>query len=185
MGVVGRVLNGGKIIHLVFSRHNYDSSRVLSRRPLYANAILYDTLHLSLAYAYALALKIFGNKAVCGLVRKCTERSRAEHVFRTEKLLGVLMNTSLNVSREVKVDIGGLVSVESKEGLKGDIVTVGAILCAALGTHLVGKIKARAYRAVGYKLGILTLGAIVVRRQRIYLGNTRHGSNERRSNRAS
>ena len=47
-------------------------------------------------------------------------------------------------------------------------------ILTALGAFLRGQVKARAYRAVGNKLGAVALSADVVRHQRINLGNTRH-----------
>ena len=71
------------------------------------------------------------------------------------------MYSTLNVSREVKVYIGGFISVEAKEGLKGNVVSVCIKLCAALGTGLIGQVKSRTDATVGKEFGILTFGAII------------------------
>ena len=67
------------------------------------------------------------------------------------------MNLALHVTREVKVDIGRFVAVEAKEGLEGDIVTVLIEPLATDGASLIGKVKARADRAVGEELAITAL----------------------------
>ena len=95
------------------------------------------------------------------------------------------MNSALNVAREVKVDIGRFISVESEEGFKGYIVSVRVKLCSAHGTHLILKVKSRTDASVCNKFTVLALGAIIVRRQRVYLRYSRHRRYERRAYRAS
>ena len=179
--VVSGVLNGCEIIYLVLSRNNYDSARVLTRSSLYAYASSYDALHFGFVDAYALALEILGNEAEGSLVCKRAESSCSEHVLSSKELLGVFMHLALNVSREVKVDIWRFISVEAKEGLKRNIVSVGVKLCVTMRTVLIGKIKARAHATVCKELGILTLRTVIVRGKRIYLGDSRHRSNEGRA----
>ena len=97
------------------------------------------------------------------------------------------MHASLNVSREVQINIGRFVSVESKEGLKHNIVSVCLVFGSALGTFFIGQVKARPHTAVGEELIVLAcgIGTVVVRRQRIDLGNTCHGGYEGGSNRSA
>ena len=102
-----------------------------------------------------------------------------------EELLRVSVRLSLIFAGEVKVDIGSLVTVEPKEGFKRYFVAVSYHFRAAMRTFFRRHIKARAVLALCVKFGVATLGAPVMRRQRIYFGNTRHRRNERRADGAS
>ena len=183
--VVGGVLHGGKIVHAVLLGHNDDAAGVLTRSALDADAALDKTIHIRAAERNALAVEIFRDKAERRFGRHGTDGTCAEHVFTAEQFLGVFMYLTLHIAREVQVDIGGFVAVESEEGFKRDIVTVARHRFAANRADLVGQVKARTDRAVGEELAVLTLCAAVMRRQRIYLGDTRHRSNERRADRTA
>ena len=65
-------------------------------------------------------------------------RVTLDYNIRTEKFFCVLVYLTLNIAREVKVDIGGFIAVESEECFKGNFVTVAHHLCTALGTGFRG-----------------------------------------------
>ena len=102
-----------------------------------------------------------------------------------EELLRVSVRLTLIFAGEVKVDIGCLVTVEPKEGFKRYFVAVSYHFRAAMRTFFRRHIKARAILALCVKFGVATLGTPVMRRQRIYFGNTRHRGDERRADGAS
>ena len=183
--VIGGMLYRAEIVDLVFLRHNDDTAGMLARRALNADAMRNDAVHFHTVDRNALAFKILRHVAVRRLVRKSADRSRAENVFRTEELLGIFMYLTLHLTREVQVNIGRLIAVEAEEGFERDIVTVIVHFRAAVRAVLRREVKARA-DAVGVReVVILTIRAPVVRRERIYLRNTRHRGNEGRAYRAS
>ena len=187
VGVVCGVLNRGKIVNIILRGNYDDTARVLSCGLFYAHAILDKSVHFGTWQTDALLFHKLGNVTVCGLIGKRAERARTEHVTFTKQLLGVFVDSTLDVTREVEVNIGGFVAVEAKEGLEHNIVTVSHILCSALGAIFVGQVKARANRAIGEELVMLTfgIGAIIVRRQGVYLGDTCHSRGKGRADRAT
>ena len=84
------------------------------------------------------------------------------------------MSTRLVLAREVKIDIRRFVAVKSKEGLERDIVSVTEHIRSAVGTILLRKVESRTVNTVKQKLAVLALGTDVMRRQRIYLRDSRH-----------
>ena len=45
-GIVGRVLNGGEIVYIIFVRHDYHSARVLTRGALNSRTAARQTIYL-------------------------------------------------------------------------------------------------------------------------------------------
>ena len=89
-------------------------------------------------------------------------------------------------AREVKVDIGGLfISRETEEGLKRDIKAVLPHERAALGAVFRRHVRSAAVRSVGYEFRVSALGADIVRRQGVDLGDAGHIGNDRRADAAS
>ena len=87
--------------------------------------------------------------------------------------------------RKVKVYIRHLIALKAQKRFKRNIVTVAVKLSAAFRALFFGQVKARAYLAVQEKLAVPALGANIVRRQGINLGNTRHGSGKGRAYRTT
>ena len=88
------------------------------------------------------------------------------------------MGTRLVFPREVQIDIGYLVSIETEEGFKRNILPVFAELVATVWTILVRHIKTRSIRTVCDEFTILALAADIVRRKWIDLGDPNHGRNK-------
>ena len=125
--------------------------------------------------------KIFRYITVGSFVRESAYCTCTEHVTLTEKLLCIFMYHALHVAGEVKVDIGRFLTIEAKEGFKGNVVAVLIHPLAADGTTLIVKVEARAYGAIGNELAMLTFGASVMGRQGVNLGDTREGCNKGRA----
>ena len=95
------------------------------------------------------------------------------------------MGVRLIFARKVQVDIRFLISLESQESLKRDIKTFFFHLCSAVGTIPVRHIAAGHateflhFRRI--KITVFALRTDIMRRKRIYLGDTRHGRREGRS----
>ena len=87
--IVGRMLNGTEVEHLVRARNNDHSSRVLTGCALNAGAALREPLDLSLVAGYPALLEVFLRKADCGFFRDSRARARLEYVVLAEKLFGV------------------------------------------------------------------------------------------------
>ena len=174
-----------EVIDIVLRGYNYDTSGMLTCSTLDTDESGHHMRELSLRYLYLSLLEVLVYVAPRRLICESTDSARAEHVSLTEELLGVLVDSALYVTREVKVDIGRLVTLKSEEGLKGDIVSVLIHPLAALGTLFVRQVKAGAHRAVCEELAVATLGTSVVRRQGVNLGDTRHRRYEGRAYRAT
>lgn len=172
--VVGRALNRAKIINFIFSRHNDHSARVLTRGAFHSHAAVHKTGNFGIGKVKSSFLLIFFNISVGRLVCHTGNGSGLKNVFASEKLFGVFMNLRLNLSGEVKVNIGNLVALKSEEGLKGNVVSVASHVGSAFGTIFRRQIKARAIGAVGYKLAVLAFRANIVGSERVNLGNSRH-----------
>ena len=70
--------------------------------------------------------------------------SGTEDVLGTEECFGVFMHLSLNLSREVQVNIGRFVTVEAKEGFKGNVVPFSHQFFSTQGTIFIRQVKSRA-----------------------------------------
>ena len=84
------------------------------------------------------------------------------------------MSPELVLIGEVEVYIRRFIAVEAEEGLEWYVVTVAVHFAAALRTVLRRKVKSRTVNAVREEFTVLALRTNVMRRQRIYLGDTRH-----------
>ena len=155
--VVSGMLNRCEIVYFIFRRNNYDSAGVLSRCALDSDKLSYHMGYFRLRNFNLSLFKILAYITPRRLIGKSAYRSRSENVALTEKLFRVFMNLTLHITREVKVDIGGFITVESKEGFKRYIVTVLIHKLTANGASLVLKVKSRANSSVSYKFAVLTL----------------------------
>ena len=97
-GIICRMLNRCKIINVILSWNNYYSAGMLTRSSLYTYAVSNQPVYLCPVYHHPPAFKILNYKTVCSLIGKRSERTCAKHIFRTEKLFCILMNTPLNLA---------------------------------------------------------------------------------------
>ena len=115
--------------------------------------------------------EVFFDVAVSGLILQTGDRARLEHVFLAEQFLGVAMDVGLIHAREVQVNIRFLVAVEAEEGLERDVVALDDHRLAADRAGLVGQVEAVKVYAIVDPLAVLAVGAQIVRRHRVDLGN--------------
>ncbi len=116
------------------------------------------------------------------LIRQRTDGSCPEGLSCTENNLRIFVGLTLVITGEVQVDIRLLVSLKSQEGLKGNIKSLLlSAFCRTPGS------PCPAYRSppsrisfhiLRVKVTVMAGGTDIVRPQRIYLRNSRHGSNE-------
>ena len=152
--VVGGVLNGTEIVDFIFLRHNNDTAGMLTCGAFDTDTIGYDPVNLGTRQADSFFFKELHNVSVCCFIGKSSDSTCSKYVFGTEQFLGIFMHLSLHLSREVKVDIRRLISVESKEGLERDMMTVGVHLGSALGT-IHGKPPGVVFRIVFFPGGVV------------------------------
>ena len=171
LDVVRRVLDGAEVVNVEGIRHNDHAAGVLTRRALDAGAAHDKAVFLGAVDGLAALLEVFFDVAVSGLILQTGDRARLEHVFLAEQLLGVAVDVGLIHAREVQVNIRLLVAVEAEEGLKRDVVALDDHRLAADRASLVGQVEAVKVYAVVDPLAVLAVGAQIVRRHRVDLGN--------------
>ena len=187
IGVVGvrRVLHRAEVLHIHVVGDHHQAAGMLAGGAPDAHAAQCQAVLLRPSGGDAVLLQIFLDKAVGGLFRQGTDGAGPEHLGLSEHLDGVLVGPGLVFTGEVQVDIRHLAAAEAQEGLKGDIEAVFDVLGAADGTDLVRHVGAAAVGAVGDELGVLAVGAAVVRRQRVDLRDAGHVGNQGRTHGAT
>ncbi|KXT69721.1 hypothetical protein SGODD07_01734 [Streptococcus gordonii] len=181
--IVSWILDRCKVINIHVVRDNNDSARVLSSRPLDSGSSLRQTLNFGVPVELPVVALVALDKSIGSLSSHRTNRSCTEGIFLTKDIPHVQMGARLILSGEVQVNIGYLVPVKSKEGLKRNILPIFAKFVATLWTVLIRHIKARTIGAVRYELAVLAFATDIVGRQRINLGNPDHGRDKARSDR--
>ena len=175
--VVGGVLHGAEVLDLHVLRDDDQTSRVLTRRALYADKSRCQAALLGLGDVHAALLQVLEHIAVGGLFRQRADGAGAEHVVGAEKFLGVLVRLGLVLAGEVEVDIRHLVAAEAQEGLERDVEALLAHPGAADRAVSVGHVRAAAVVLAGLEVRVVAARADVVRRQRVDLrdaGHVRH-----------
>jgi len=174
VGVVGRVLDGGEVLHIHVIRHDHQPAGVLAGGAADTHTAQGQPVQLRVGGRLALLLQIFLHHAEGGLFRQRADRTRTEHLGLAEHLDGVLVGAGLVFAGEVQVYIRHFAAAVAQERLKGDVKAVLDILRAADGAGLVRHIRAAAVAAVGDELRVLAVGATVVRRQGVDLRDSGH-----------
>ena len=184
--VIRGVLDGRKLIDRVFRRHDDHARRVLTGGALDAHAARHQAVHLHRGRPAALFLTPLFDVAVSGLVRQSADGTCLEHLPAAEELLDVFVRAVLIDAGEVQVDIGDLVAVEAEEDLEGDIVAVVLQVRAAAGAFALRQVDAAGiFVHIHVKVRKLAVGADVMRRQRVDLGDVAHGRGKRRADRSA
>ena len=179
--IVGRMLDGRKGGHFLPVGKHHDAAGVLSRGTAHLGAAHGDALHLRPAHAGdAVLLVVPEHIAVGGLVLHGADGPRLVGLALAEDHLGVGVGLGLVISRKVQVDIRLLVSLKAQEGLKRNVKAVLDELFPTDGAYCIRHVAARLVGVFlhhfAVEVHIVALGTAVMRRQGIYLGNTRHGS---------
>ena len=160
---------------------------MLARGALYPRAAHRKAVFLGVVHGFAAFLQIFFHIAIGRFILHTRNRARLEHIFLAEQALGVAVHLALVFAREVQVDIRLFIAVEAQKGFKGDIVAVHQHMGAAVGAVFIRQVKAVAHAAIGDKFTVLAVGAAVMRRQAVHLGNAgkvRHGAGANRASAA-
>ncbi len=184
--VVGRVLHRAEVRDVLVLRHDDKAAGVLAGRALDAYKAERQAVFLGLSGRDPALFEIFFHIAVGSLLGQGADRPRAEDVVRAEEHLGVFVGLGLVLAREVQVDIGGLlVAGVAQESLERDVEAVAAHTRAAVGAVALGHIGAAAVGVVQNEIRAAALGADVVRRQGVDLGDAGHIGHKRRADAAS
>ena len=118
----------------------------------------------------------------CRLICQRTNGSGFERMPFSEDDLCIPVRFCLIVSGKVQVDIRFLVSFKSKEGLKRNVKSGFYQFSPTVRTVFIRHVKPASTRKCadffGIKVTVMTLTAIIVRTQRIYLCDSRHSRNK-------
>ena len=187
--IVRRMLYRRKFIDIVTMRKHDDTSRMLSGTSPYSGASLADPFDLAAAFPKSPLFIIIFDIAVCGLIRQRSDRSRFERMSLAEQNFRIFMSFRLIISGKVQVDIRLFVPFESKERLERNIKSGFHKRFAADRTFFIRHIESAAARIrfdfLGFKITVMAVRAVIMRTQRIYLGDPGHRRDKRRSDRTS
>ena len=83
-----------------------------------------ESVFLRTLNGHAFFIEPLLDEAIGGLIGESADCTCLENVLRSEKSLGIFMCLRLEIAREVEVDIGLFIAVETEESFERDIVTV-------------------------------------------------------------
>ena len=159
------MLYGAKFVYIICVRHNYYTSRVLTRCSFYTNAACRKPCHLRLAHFYVLFLTVFKHISVGGFLRHRADCSGTEHKSLTEKGFRIFMNCRLIFARKVKVNIRLFIALESQKCFKRNIMTVPVVRCSAFWAHLFRQVAAGHTGITSDKFNVFAVRADIMRRK--------------------
>ena len=119
--IVGRMLHWSKRIDRFSQRQHNDTARVLPCSSADTCTALHDPVDLTVPLAGAALFIVFFYIAKCCLVCQRTDGSRPEGLTCTEDNFCIFVCLGLIITGEIQVDIRFLVSLETKEGLEGNV----------------------------------------------------------------
>ena len=183
--IICRILDRSKVIDIHIVWNNNDPPRVLTGRPFDSSRTESQAFDLGISVVLAKITLVSLDKTVGSLSCDRTYRSCPKGIFFPKDIPDIQVGTRLVFPREVQIDIGYLVPIETKEGFKRNILPVFAELVATVWTILVRHIKTRSIRTICDELTVLALAADIVRRERIDLCDSDHGRHKAGSNRAT
>ena len=187
--IVCRVLHRCERINLLAKRQNDNTARMLPRCPSHAGTSFYDTVDLAGTLPLAAFFVIIFHVTKCRLLGKRTNCSGTVSLAFSENNLGIAVSISLIITREIQVDIRLFVSLKSKECFKWNIKSFFSKLRSAdragLIRHVTSGSSCIGFHILGIKIAVVAFLTIIMRTQRIYLGDPRHRRYERRPDRTS
>ena len=171
---VGGMLHGGEILHIHVVGDHHQAAGVLAGGAADPHAALGQAVHLGAAGGEAPLVQVFADKAEGGLFRQGADGAGPEHLGLAEHLDGVAVGPGLVLAGEVQVDIRHLAAAVAQERLKGNVEAVLDVFRAALRAAFVRHVRTAAVAAVGDEFHMAALGAAVVGRQGVHLGDAGH-----------
>ena len=180
--IVSRMLYRSKFIDVMTVRKHHNTAGMLPGTAPDPGAAYRDPLNLTAALPLLTFLIIILYKSISRLVSQRADRSRLKSVSFTEQDFCVFMGLCLIISGKVQVDVRLLVSLETEECLKRNIKAGFNKRLAAHRAVLIRHVKSAASGKCPYlvrlKVTVMALFAVIVRAQRIYLRDSRHGGNK-------
>ena len=176
--VVRRVLDRGELANIVVLGQDHDAAGVLARGALDAYTARRQAVLLGFGHRLSGLLQVFEHVTVGGLFRQGADGAGAEHGAGAEQLLDIGVGPGLVFAGEVQVDIRHLVALEAQEDLEGDIKALLGQLRAADRAVLIRQIDAHRVALGDIEVTLPALGAAVVGRQGVDLGDAGHAGHE-------
>ena len=174
--IIRRVLYRRKFLNIPANGKDDDAARMLSCRPAHPGASLDDPVDLTVPLSLSSFLIIVLHIAKGSLFCQGADGPRFKGLSGAENNLYIPVGFSLVISGKVQVDIRLFVPLKSQEGFKRNIKSFLFQRFPAHRTLLIRHIAASPSRIgtdlLRFKICIMALRAIVVRAQRIHLGNT-------------
>ena len=130
--IIRRMLYRCKGVDFFSQRKYNNSSRMLSGASPDSRTALYDTVNLTFSLSLSVFFVIILYIPKRCLIRQCTNRSGTKRLTCAEDDFRIFVCITLIISREVQVNIRGLVPIEAEECLKRDVKTV---FCKLFSTH--------------------------------------------------
>ena len=187
--IIRRMLHRCEGIDILPVRQYDDSSRMLPGAPPDPGTPFHDPLNLTLSLSASMLLIIIFYKSERRFLRQRSDRPGAVRLPFAEDDLGILMCITLIISREIQVDIGLFISLKSKERLKRNIKSIFdkrlSTVRAYFIRHIPSTSSGKCTHFLRLKITVMTVGTVIMRAERVYLGNSRHRRHERRTDRTS
>ena len=185
--VVRRVLHRAEIPDFVFLGDDDQTAGVLAGGAANADTPCRKTGFLRPGGSLAPLGQVFFYVAEGGFLRHGADGACPENVGFSEHFDTVSVGFRLIFAGKVQVDIGNLVAAEAQERLKGNVEAVLFKLRAALGADGVRQVGAAAVALGNVEGGVLAfrIGAAVVGREGVDLGDAGHVGNDRRADGAT
>ena len=184
--VICRMLHRCKRVNCPSHWKYNNSSRMLSGRTAHANTALQQTLNFHRPLRNSFLLKIIFHITVCRLIRKCTYRTGTECLSGTKNNFRICMGFTLVFTGKVQINIRLFIPVKSKECFKRYVMSIAHKFCPTIRTFLRRHIKSgtagKRFYLVRIKIRIMAFFTVIMCRKRIYLCDTGHCSDERRTN---
>jgi hypothetical protein len=169
-------------VNVLTDRKYDDSARMLTGGSLNTGTASNKSIDLALTLMLIMLLVIILYITKCSFLGKGTNCTGSKGLTSTEDNLRVGMRLTLIFTREVQVDIRLLITVETKECLEWNIVTILCQLFAADRTDLIGHITACAsgkfLDILRIKITVVTFLTVIMRAEWIDLGDTGHRRNK-------
>ena len=172
---ISRILDGRKMMNIYIARNNHYSSGMLSRSIFNSRTTVNKTVDIRIVRRNAASLRPFLNIAVSRLILYGTDSPGTKYIIFTEKFFRILMSLRMIFPRKVQIDIGYLIALKTQENSKRNIMSVLFHRRAAFGTIFVRQVKPAGNGSVRKELTVTTRRAYIMRRQRVYFRNIRHG----------
>ena len=177
--IVGRTLNRCKLVNLMSHWKYDDPPRMLSGSSSNTGTSLYNTVDFANTFMLTTFFIIIFYISKGCFISQCTNGTGTESLSRTKNNFCITVGLTLIVPREVQVDIRFFVSLKSKECFERNIKSFFCQRLSAHRTisilHVTSNLTGIGFYNIRIKIYKVTGWTNIVRGQRIYFCNPRHG----------